>query len=118
RKDGVNHNMLVLLNNFWIGLSHVEELAAALSGTANGIAHSEGGPIAEPLSRIQCVQLIKQEMQSGTRHLPETFGREHKPSTEYTLEFEYDHHRESNEKDASERMADQLGYGTCGDLLL
>jgi hypothetical protein len=23
RKDGVNHNMLVLLNNFWIGLLEV-----------------------------------------------------------------------------------------------
>ncbi|MGF7205365.1 hypothetical protein GGQ82_004459 [Sphingobium olei] len=25
RKDGVNHNMLVLLNNFWIGLSELHD---------------------------------------------------------------------------------------------
>ena len=27
RKDGVNHNMLVLLNNFWIGLSTSQSYA-------------------------------------------------------------------------------------------
>jgi hypothetical protein len=26
RKDGVNHNMLVLLNNFWIGLSNLNAI--------------------------------------------------------------------------------------------
>ena len=32
RKDGVNHNMLVLLNNFWIGLSERKKPVAIASG--------------------------------------------------------------------------------------